>query len=193
MGTTALLCVLLLLLLSPGLASAQDPAYDRSGVYIGVGGIRAYEDFDDDGLGLRFQDTFGFDARIGYRLHPRLAAEAQYQWYDEFDVKFSGTEIGTIDGWSLTGNLKGFLLTGQYQPYVLSGAGLLSLDLDISLADDDDTAFAWRLGFGIDAYTYATPAGDNLVLNVEASYVIPTNDLDDLDFWTVGIGLAYRF
>ena len=72
------------------------------------------------------------------------------------------------------------------------GIGLVSADLSggapgisVSL---DETAFAWQAGGGVDVY-----ANENWVVNLEGAFVVPTSDLDDLDFWTLGIGLQYRF
>ncbi len=151
-------------------AYAQD--YARSGFYVGAGWSYVREDFDD---GFE-DDTWGINGRFGYRFYPKVAAELEFEWYDDF--------LGEEKAWSLMVNMKGYLLTGQFQPYGMVGVGLL---------DVDGTEFAWQVGGGLDLYTYATASGDQYLVNVEAAYVIPTSDLDDWNFWTLSIGVQYRF
>jgi hypothetical protein len=50
------------------------------------------------------------------------------------------------------------------------------------------TDFAARFGGGIDLY-----ATKHVVLSVEAEYVLPTGDVKDLDYISIGWGFQYRF
>ena len=92
-------------------------------------------------------------------------------------------------------NMKNYLLTGTFQPYAMVGVGLL--DAEVSIRDavalgvsvsEDEIALVWQVGGGVDVY-----ANENWVVSLEGAYVVPTSDLDELDFWTLGIGLQYRF
>ena len=73
---------------------AQD--YDRSGAYVGVGWSFAWDDFEDElesgGVRADVDGSFGINGRVGYRFHPKVAAELEYEWYDDFDfdAKFGG-------------------------------------------------------------------------------------------------------
>ncbi len=44
------------------------------------------------------------------------------------------------------------------------------------------------MGGGSDIY-----ATQHFVVSVEGSYALPLGGLEGLDFWTLGIGLGYRF
>jgi opacity protein-like surface antigen len=196
---------------------AQD--YARPGAYVGVGWSFAWDDFEDEldvpGVSADVDNSFGINVRLGYRAHPEtfrangtplpLAIELDFSWYDDFefdaDVAGFGRILkGEVEAWSLMVNMKGYFLTGQFQPYAMVGVGVLdaevsardSLGLGLSVSDDF-TEFAWKFSGGVDLYTGATASGDKVVVNVEAAYLYPTSDLDDLNFWTLGIGLQYRF
>ncbi len=52
----------------------------------------------------------------------------------------------------------------------------------------DETDFAGRVGGGIDIY-----ATENIVVTLDATYVVPTGDVDDLDYLSIGWGVQYRF
>ena len=175
---------------------AQDVDYARRGAYFGAGAFLAFENFDDEipGVPVDADDSWGLNARVGYRLHPHFAAELQYEWYDDFDIEVFGIKAAELDGWSLGVNGKGYLLTGRFQPYVLVGGGLLDVEIEDTLGlglSEDEEAFMWRFGVGLDSYLVGEPG--NMVLSIEAAYVLPTSDLDDFEFWTLGIGLQYRF
>ena len=158
---------------TPGIASTRRSAGPSSG-----------EDFDVDEAGVSgdVDDTHGISGRLGYRFHPHIAVELQADRYQDFDV--DGTALGVpfdgkVEAWSLMSNGKAYLLTGQFQPYGLLGAGIL--DADITLTDDlglgikvseDDTAFAWQVGAGVDYYLQ----DKDLAVTVEGAYHVPTGE-----------------
>lgn len=156
----------------------------RSGPYGILLGVGAIETFDDTGP-LDFSNGGGFNLRAGYRFLPHLAAEMQF----EYVTGFSDQGID-IDIWNLMWNAKGFLLTERWQPYALFGLGVIEAEADagggFGSADEED--FGIRLGGGLDFY-----ATDNVVLTVESAWVKPTDDIEDLDYVTIGGGIQYRF
>ena len=190
---TALFCVALMFPFG-STVHAQDPDYARSGAYVGAGGFGAFENFDGTGP-LDVDDSWGLNARVGYRFHPRFAAEIQYEWYDDFEIDVLGFTVAEVDGWSLTANGKAYLLTGRIQPYALLGGGYLEGELDTSGLgiSADDNAFMWRFGGGFDIYAVGGQGQEHIVLSLEATYLLPIAELDDLEFWTIGVGLQYRF
>jgi hypothetical protein len=70
------------------------PPQARSGVYVGVGGLYAMENFDRDAalsdpmtpLDIDGEDTGGPQVRLGYRFHPRFAGERLFQYYADFNL-----------------------------------------------------------------------------------------------------------
>ena len=181
--------------LSP--AFAQDPSiYNRSGVYGGIGGLYAIEDFDNTGT-LKFENAPGFNFRLGYRFHPNIAVEAMGERVDAFDLDlpgsgFSGSGKGEINTWTGTLNGKFFALTERFQPYGLLGIGAMQAEGKASgpggSAEVDETDLAFRYGAGMDSYIT-----ENWVFNLEMSYVRPTGDVDDLNYYSLGGGIQYRF
>ena len=167
-------------------------------------------------------DTFGVSGRGGYRCHPYVSAELQFERLSDFDGAISEnasgiTNQGIIDpadfatarrfdleleSLVFTTNVKGHLLTGRYQPFVLLGVGFMRME---SKARDDGTLgnptlglapqasdrivkVALRFGGGLDFYLTR-----NVVVSAEASYLMPTGKLDGLDYYSIGLGLQYRF
>jgi len=188
------------MMLSTGLAAAEPSGgeaareqsldYARRGAYLGVGVVGAFEQFDL-GAAADQSDFIGYGFRAGYRLHPNVAAEMSFERYTEADLDVLGTSVLDIDGWSITANAKGYPLTGRFQPYGLLGLGALYLNAEDQLGlgfSDDQAAFALRFGGGVDAYVTK-----NIVLNVEASYLLPTGDLDDFPLVPVSGSIQYRF
>ncbi len=55
-------------------------------------------------------------------------------------------------------------------------------------ASDRRVEVAARFGGGLDFYIT-----ENWVATGEVSYLMPTGKLDDLDYYSIGIGLQYRF
>ncbi len=191
-----------------------DPSdYARRGWMIGVAGSHAIETFEDAAerdfqkeLGptvqLSVDDTFGFQGRVGYRCHRRFSAEVQVEWLSGFDADLTQpgfVQLGKVEYEPVlvTANAKAYLLTGRYQPFLLVGGGVMTADrklrdtvgLTPAQADQEsDDAFAMRFGGGIDLY-----ATENVVVSLDANYVLPFGNLDALDHITIGWGFQYRF
>jgi opacity protein-like surface antigen len=172
-------------MISPAFAE-KSTNYDRSGLYFGAGGLFAIEDFDGTG-GLNFKNSPGYNFRLGYRFHPNIAVEAMSERAVGFDLKgLSGAEVNT---WTTTLNGKFFALTGQFQPYGLFGIGAMQAQAKVpSASNTNDFGFALRYGAGMD--TYIT---ENLVFNLEASYVHPQGKVEDVNYVALGGGIQFRF
>jgi opacity protein-like surface antigen len=223
----AWLSALVLCAASP--ASGETDGYARGGLYAGVGAAYVIEQFDLPDATLKVPeapiyaldvdggDSWGAEARVGYRFHPNLAAEGQLQYYDNFGIDAALTlaaspsrQILTLNGLSFMGNVKGYPFTGRVQPYGLVGLGLLWLQAPRTPFDDSalatrarseawrnfvrktralsDVGFAGRIGVGIDGYLT-----QNLLLNVETSYLLPIGDLSDFRMVPISLGVQYRF
>lgn len=221
--------VSLLLVSSQAFGEEKEPDFARKGAYVGVGFVYAVNDFGLDNFdkqfeqgGVRVQDSvsqsYGFDVRGGYRFHQHLAAEAQVQYYDDFqlgsklretdpatgDILKTGLPDADVTAVAATANLKGYPMTGRVQPYVLVGLGALWAEVcnlpvgtsasDFRRVDGNDTSFAVRVGVGLDVYATA-----HFVFNFEATKVLPTDDTRvggvDLDLSSVPLAfnLQYRF
>ncbi len=178
-------------------AFAQDPSFhSRSGVYGGIGGLYAIEAFDNTGP-LKFKSAPGFNFRLGYRFHPHIAVEVMGERVDAFDLDLAGSGISgsgeaEINTWAGTLNGKFFALTGRVQPYGLLGIGVMQAELKATgpggSVELDETDLAFRYGAGIDSYIT-----EHWVFNLEASYVQPTEDVDNLNYYSLGGGIQYRF
>ena len=169
----------------------------REGLYVGLGGLFALENFDrdaaiegaDTNLKIGADNAGGFELRGGYRLHPNFAGELLFQYYGGFSVNKrsddeSNKEDDHFNGWSLTLNAKGYPLLGRIQPYALGGFGTLGFPEKRG----PDFGFVARLGGGVDFYL-----SEALVLAVEAAYVLPAGSIDDYQFATFGVGIQYRY
>jgi len=164
----------------------KGPDFARNGVYLGVAGTYAFENFDTPGS-LDADDTLGLNARLGYRLHPYVSAELEFEWLEGFDLNVAGAEV---EAWALTANAKGHLMTGRIQPFLLVGLGIMQAEIDGAgvFGDPKQEGFAARFGGGVDVY-----ATENFVVSVGADYVLPTGDLDGLDYVALQWGFQYRF
>jgi hypothetical protein len=163
---------------APGAAAA--PAFDRSGWLAGGSASFQFQDFER--LGSRSaDDSLGMKLRLGYRCSPRLGWEFDYEWAESFDL----SPGGDVDLWALTSDAKWYLLTGRWQPFFLTGVGIVTAD---PLREGTGTDVGGRLGVGIEAYVT-----ENLAVAFDASYVLPTAKVKDLDYLSMTWGFLYRF
>jgi len=187
----------------------EEEGYDRRGIYLAAAPSYARENFSESAV-LDFGDlpgdnvlnlddhdehTFGVMGRGGYRCHPNVSAELQFEWLDDFEGTISqiGTPLrakGRFESLVFTDNVKGHLLTGRYQPFVLLGVGFMRMEAKARAASFRETNVdvAMRFGGGLDIY-----ATKKVVVSVEASYLMPTGKLDDLDYYSIGLGMQFRF
>jgi opacity protein-like surface antigen len=183
-------------------SDANADKYARAGWFLGVGGSYGIAPaLDDQSLLLDFlslsvdDNSFGVNARGGYRCNQHLSAEAEVEWLDGFEVfsELGVVKLGIIkvEPVAVTANVKGYLLTGRYQPFLLVGGGAITAKHTASeglTGSFRENEFVMRFGGGIDVY-----ATENVVVSVEGGYVLPFGKLDDLDYVNVGLGLQYRF
>ncbi len=200
--------------------------------------LRETPELDDDGLPLpggdpglysigfgdvEDGDAFGATGRGGYRCHPRVSAELQFERLENFGVSIleTGMQPGNdtlrkfdleLESLVLTSNAKGHLLTGRYQPFVLAGVGFMRMEsktYDVSPAalprpDSCDPDLAVRCSASNQSKKTVRLAfrfGGGLdfyltkqvVISAEGSYLLPTGKLDDLAYYTFSLGLQYRF
>ena len=78
---------------------SEEEGYDRRGLYLGLSASYARENFSDSAIvdlgdlpGSEVlnlddldDDTFGVTGRGGYRCHPRISADVQFEWLDDFE------------------------------------------------------------------------------------------------------------
>ncbi len=192
---------------------AKQDEFARRGWLIGVAGSYAIETFKDDAesdiqkfLGptasLSVDNSLGFNGRVGYRCHRWFSAEVEVEWLDGFKSDASGADaLGPLfskidfEPVVVTANMKGYILTGRYQPFLLVGGGVMTAEAKLQSPAPPgvrrsitDTEFAMRFGGGIDFY-----ATKNVVVSLEADYVLPVSSLSDLDYISIGWGFQYRF
>ncbi|MFT4569398.1 MAG: hypothetical protein ACI8TX_000769 [Hyphomicrobiaceae bacterium] len=176
---------------TPPVVAAPAANYSRPGRYLIGAGSYALEQFSGDFKDVG-DDTFGFNVRAGKRVNDRVAVEVQFESFDDF----SKSDDPDIEAWALTANAKIFAMTGCVQPYLLIGAGMLSVNEDpIGGADNvvaaggrDTEKLLARLGLGTDVYVT-----ENIAVTGDATYLLPTGDIENFNAIAFSLGLMYRF
>ncbi len=195
---------------------AQADGFVNTGGYMIIGGSTGFQHFQDAG-DADFDDTNGFRIRGGYRMSPIWSFELDGEFLDGFDTKveFEDPDLPdhagdlAIDTGIITANVKAYLpMTGRFQPYALLGAGGMwaTLRTDYTVATvcspgyygwycsgaygklDDGSAFAMRGGIGFDLYMT-----EGIAFTMDASYVYPFGDLEDLQYTSLGWALRFQF
>ncbi|MGH0031418.1 MAG: outer membrane beta-barrel protein [Myxococcota bacterium] len=210
-GLTALLA---LALAAPAFAQDDEDEdagiYSENGLYLSASALYAFAT-DKDGLESEEEwrlnsafgpptssdadDSWGVSGRLGYRFHPRIAAEVQADWIDGFEIESKlstmdpnrETDIGML---ALTANAKGYLLTERFQPYLLAGAGWgrSFTDRPPRGATQREDGAVFKMGGGIDIY-----GSPDVALTLEAAYLLPTGEIDDMNYVSLSAGLTLRF
>ena len=190
---------------------ADEDGFARGGWLVGVAGSYAIETFEDVAqsdiqsfLGptasLSVDNSLGVNGRVGYRCNRRFSTEVEVEWLNGFEADFSEASLGSgtldVEPLVVTANAKAYLLTGRYQPFLLVGGGPMIAKLKARASGgsangtetETETEFAFRFGGGIDLY-----ATKHVVVNVGVDYVLPFDDLKDVDYISIGWGFEYRF
>jgi hypothetical protein len=161
--------------------------FDPAACYVGAAGTVGVPASLDDEL----DESLGLHARVGCRGE-WAGGEVHFEWLEGFDAEGPGSN--KLDAWTMTVDGKlyplGILdkqlppLAKRFQPFATVGFGYIDFDGYI-----DDWDFVGRFGGGLDVHLTR-----HFALSVDASYVMPvTDELEDLDYVSVGWGFLYRF
>jgi len=197
---TLLLCAAVAMLCGGAVRAEEEgdegDDYSREGFYLGAAGSFSIATQLEDKLGKKFggsfavDDSLGFHARVGYRLNPHLAFEVHSEWLAGFEAS-SGSGQADFEVLTITGDFRFYPLTGRWQPFVVAGAGGLIADVTresgLGLSGDEND-FVARVGVGLDYYVTR-----HIALGLDATYVLPAEDVKEFDYFSLGWGLLYRF
>jgi opacity protein-like surface antigen len=213
MKSTKYLAIFLVLLVSTIAARAaradDADAFSKNGPYLGIGasyGVPLFEPsldnaFNGAGLSEKVSNTWGLNARAGYRFHKFLAAEVEYEWLQHFGMRVNGIGLGSVRAQTITANLKAIAPYGRWQPYVLAGFGATLAkytETTGSPLNVQPTSYSTRFGLGLDYYL-----SENIALNLGSEFVVNTakmsNDINGdstsrgLDYYSAQGGLVFKF
>ena len=196
--------------------AGDDDPYNRPGAYMGVDASRGVALFagsvkdafaSSDAIA---HDSWGANARGGYRFSKFLAAELEYEWMRDFGMTVEnaptvpnssgGVNIGKVQEQTVTANLKVIAPFGQFQPYFLAGMG--AIFVTVNKSDNinyniTNGAFAGRFGAGLDYWVT-----QNLSLNLGAEVVVSSAKVSvpgisgsgrGVDYLSGQFGFGYRF
>jgi len=161
-----------------------------TGFFIGGGISYAWEDFDtndlEDAVGkVSTDDTYGFNLYAGYRFIKYLSLEANFNWYDSFQID---TNFGSfdLDVWTLMLDAKVMypLFENRFVPYLRLGGGYMYAELE----NEDSEDFAWNLGIGADYFF--TP---NISVGLDGKYVVGTGDTEDINYFVGSVLVGFHF
>jgi opacity protein-like surface antigen len=165
-------------------SSSRD--YGRPGLYVAVGAMRGFENFDTAGPTLRAKDSdFGFVVRGGYHLGESAALEVSLEDARGFNLE-QGSSSLDVNIASVVAQGKWYFSDGMLEPYLLGGIGWARADVE-TLDLDGNAAFL-RAGAGVDLYL-----SHNIALFAEVNYNRMTGDLRDLDHYDAVAGIVLRF
>ena len=199
----------------PSRSAAEDEGVgsDRTGPYVGVrvaGGLPLFDGEEivsaPDRFDKKAETTVGVGARMGWRLHPLLAIEAQYEWMSNFRVRVRETTCADIEAHVLTANARIFLPFESVHLYAMAGAGAAQWDVNIHEATfssnnscgpspdlrnrGESWEFTARYGTGMDIYL-----SRHVLINLEYSILVSDEEILDarIPYMSFGAGLQYRF
>jgi opacity protein-like surface antigen len=202
------LAVLLLAVgLGAGLARAdEEEDFARRGAYVAVGASRAFnliEAYLDDTpilKNLQAANSWGVNARAGYRVASFFALEGEYEWIGDVSARLGGVEIARIGTQIATANFRLVGPFGRFQPYFLGGFGGVFFDSKGKLGFEvANSALAGRVGLGVDLYVtphvLANLGVEGMLTNAKVSLTGPSFSVSEhgLGFVTLQFGLGYRF
>ena len=184
----------LLLAVSPLAAAAQDGSAEGTRVgrsYAGAGLSYGVQNFDRDEA-TNVDDAYGGNFWLGYRLADFWSLETQVEYLNGFDLTFAGLD-GDGDYITATINAKFYplarMVPGRIEPFVFLGAGAGRIQVSVGgRSDIEEVAFLTRAGGGVDVYVV-----ENVAVQLSASFVQPTQDLNNFSYTSTMIGIQYSF
>ncbi|HXC53215.1 MAG TPA: porin family protein [Candidatus Limnocylindrales bacterium] len=168
-------------------ARAADQEYGRSGPFVGAGGAYAFENFDVSGV--KFDDSWGYYVKGGYRFNEWFALELDWEHYLAFD---DNAGSGDTNIWMIGLNGKFYPFHGIVQPYALFGADYAKVDPSNAARDNGgdkgDSNVAFRFAGGLEVY-----ATRNWAFSADVGYFLPTGKSSDYGIVPITFGVLYRF
>ncbi len=187
-------------------------ALAEGGFYLGIGGSHAFSEIDNDTLAdltgisdledldinIDFGDTYGFNARLGWRPLNFFALELNFDYLPGFDAGNALTLFDlpiavdtSLDIMTLMLDAKLIpLRLGPVEFSIFGGLGGMKADLDLNAssplrgervaASTSDTLLCGELGIGV-----GVALGQHINVGVEGSYVGGFGDVGDYNY---GIG-----
>ena len=121
-----------------------------------------------------------------------FAFEVRYEGFDGFELR-GRTTRSEIDGYAITAIGRLFPISGPIQPFLSVGVGGARFEQKTVFGDGSrrrgsESDGAFRFGAGLDIWLNAYA-----VLDLEAAYLAPLDDLSDLDSVLLSSGLTLRF
>jgi hypothetical protein len=179
------LVVSALLLMAPSSSPAAEEEEKGTPRFYGtlgaVGSITTY-DLPSD---VHQQESWGLDARFGYRVFAPLAIEAQYQWAARAEITSGGQQLNVVETHAGTLNAKVLPFSGPFQPYFLLGFGGVYASLRHG---GDSLEAALRVGGGVNLFFT-----DHFGIYGEVTYLKPFGPLDDLSTVPIAFGGIFQF
>lgn len=169
-----------------------DPAdLARAGAFVGGGFDWQVPGFQGPFRNQDYGNSWGFNARGGYRFYDWLAAEAIVEYADRFGPNAPNATADDLSFVSTTVNGKFIVPVQRFQPYLEAGFGFLYANDGEGFrnaVEDRDFGFAGRLGAGIDFYLTR-----HISIFVDNSWTMSTDNTEDLYFYSLGGGARYNF
>jgi Outer membrane protein beta-barrel domain len=186
---------LLFTLLAPAAVSAQTSAVDRPGpvFFASGGGSSALTDLNDAGT-ASLNTGWSAGGGVGWQLNPYVAVRGTFDFArakgDGSGNAFTGQEF---NNYYYGGDVQlRYPTSSGFAPYLLLGAGAVTIDNSDNAAFESFTKFAGKGGAGVE---YVVP-GSNFGLFAQAATYVYNYDRNGFDktqadlLWTGG--LSYR-
>lgn len=184
------------------------------GVYIGLSGSYALQNIDTAeinsniqpyGLDMRFGNSFGVNAKVGYRPSKSLAVEFDYSYLPDFSWSQPANTGGADVNFDAKAQISTFMIAGKLSPdigfevahpYITAGAGMMLGKIDVNgtgsgfsyTSSNSKSDLCAKIGFGIDFY-----ATKNVSLDTEGSYVIGFGNMNKIVYFNISFGATYHF
>ncbi len=189
-----------------------------SGIYVGVGGTYAVDDFNVDDfedrsepINANLESTWGVNLKCGYHVNEFFSLEALFDYVPDFETENESATLrdkGELDIMTFMVAAK-FAWPGRIQPFGVIGAGVMHADWerDVSLpapggtVSDAHTQACAKMGIGVDFF-----ATDSISVGIEGTTIFNFGstefDLDEsgnqkaelgLRYFGITSGVAYHF
>jgi opacity protein-like surface antigen len=166
--------------------------------YIGGGFLYGIEEFTGDNADLSWDNTWGLFLKGGYFVTENIAVEGLYRFHNEWTATegLEGVDADiSASANDLTVNGKFCFPMEQIMPYVVAGAGYIQWKAEADIKgydggdyDDTESGPLARAGAGCDYFF-----DDNIGIEVEATYNMGFQDVDDLNFIDIMAGIIVAF